>query len=37
MLAIFEAFVKGLGEEITLDELIEKLAALRAKFGPEGI
>lgn len=33
MLAIFEAFVKGLGEEITLDELIEKLAALRAKFG----
>lgn len=32
LLAIFEAFVKGLGEEITIDELIEKLAALRAKF-----
>ena len=33
LLAIFEAFVKGIGDEITLDELIEKLAALRAKFG----
>ena len=33
LLAIFEAFVKGLGDEITLDELMEKLAALRAKFG----
>ena len=33
LLAIFEDFIKGIGEQITLDELIEALAALRAKFG----
>lgn len=33
LLAIFENFIKGIGEQITLDELIEALAALRAKFG----
>lgn len=33
LLAIFENFIKGIGEQITLDELIEELAALRARFG----
>lgn len=33
LLAIFENFIKGIGDQITLDELIEALAALRAKFG----
>ena len=33
LLAIFEDFIKGTGEQITIDELLEALAALRAKFG----
>ena len=33
LLAIFENFVNGIGEQITLDELLEALAGLRAKFG----
>ncbi len=33
LLAIFEDFINGIGDRITLDELLEALAGLRAKFG----
>lgn len=33
LLSIFEDFIHGIGEQITLDELLEALAGLRAKFG----
>ena len=35
LLAIFENFINGIGDKITVDELLEQLAGLRAKFGFE--